>query len=69
MKINYLRARFKRGSVFVISRETQRQKMGGCRSQSDSALCWPYGALWFLVQKQSEFFILNYLPAMQETQL
>ena len=27
------------------------------------------GALWFLVQKLSEFFILNYLPAMQETQL
>ena len=43
--------------------------MGGYRSQSDSALWWPYGALWFLVQKQFEFFILNYLPAMQETQL
>ena len=43
--------------------------MGGCSSQSDSALWWPYGALWFLVQKQSEFFILNYLPAMHETQL
>ena len=42
--------------------------MGGCRPQLDS-LWWTYGALWFLVQKQSEFFILNYLPALQETQL
>ena len=43
--------------------------MGGCRPQSDSALWWTYGALWFLLQKQSVFFILNYQPAMQETQL
>ena len=37
--------------------------MGGCRPQWDSALWRTYGVLWFLVQKQSEFFILNYLPA------
>ena len=57
------------GSVFVINREIQRQQMGGCRSKSDSDLLLPYGALWFLVQEQSEFLILNYLPTVQETQL
>ena len=51
------------GAVCFSLAEKQRQQKGGCRSQSDSALWWPYGALWFLVQKQSEFFILNYLPA------
>ena len=69
MKTTYERDPFKWGSVVVIGRKTQRQQMAGCRPQSDSALWGTYGALWFLVQKQSEFFILNYLPAMQETQL
>ena len=69
MKTTYERDPFKWGSVVVIGRKTQRQQMAGCRPQSDSALWWTYGALWFLVQKQSEFFILNYLPAMKETQL
>ena len=51
----------------VFHWQKNRQQKGGCRSQSDSALWWPYGALWFLVQRQSEFLIANYLPAMRET--
>ena len=62
MKANLERATFEWGSVFVLSSYTV--PSGGPMSNGRSAT-----GLWFLGQKQSEFLILNYLPAMQETQL